>query len=199
VRRALLLILALATFLIFAAAAPATAQTLSRRSACGLLSSAQASTLLSAPVVQQHPGGVSPTECWFVVYPLPSPAGVPRQINLHLSPGSSLPDEFKVAAHPKTNGSPAKANLLGEGTTGRRHFVKVAGDPSYWIRSGVSEVSSGVVTAGTTFVPPTIPANAHGVTFTSSKDGFVIQVTVQGVSDPEQVARQAMGDALMSL
>jgi hypothetical protein len=37
------------------------------------------------------------------------------------------------------------------------------------------------------------------VTLASLKHGVVIQITVQGVNDPEKVAQQAMADALRSL
>ena len=205
VRRALL-ILGLATSPIFVASAPATAQTVSPKSACGLLSSAQASSLLRSSVVQQSPGGVAPTECWFVVTPLPSPGGIPTQINLRLSRGQMALHDFNLAVNPETKVLPARANLPGETATVRRHFVKVAGVSSYWIRIGVSEISSGVIPVGADppwvgTDPPALPfpTKAHGATFASSKHGFVIQISVQGVSDPEQVAKLAMGDVLQSL
>jgi hypothetical protein len=123
---------------------------------------------------------------------------VGASLDLRLSRGKTAVHDFEKTVNPKTRIVPAETNSNGGiPTNTRRHFVKIEGIPSYWVRLRYSQTTA---SGGTVTVPPTTPITpAEVVTLASLKHGVVIQITVQGVNDPEKVAQQAMADALRSL
>lgn len=176
------------------ASPPSSAQAQSTKPACSLLSATQASALLGSPV---QPQGLGPV-CSYTVS-APQSTGqtyFPTELYLRLSVGHQALEDFhlneKIAIVPKKKGRAG-------GPEFERHSLVVAGAPSYWVGGGTSfSVTS--VFGGTDAVATTAPvAPPPEGTLTSSKQGFVLQITVQGVPHPEQVARAATGDALRTL
>jgi hypothetical protein len=194
VRRALCSILMGTTLAVVVASTPATAQAQTTKPACGLVSATQASALLGSPV---QPQGLGPVCSYEVSDPQGAPGtAFPTFLELRLSVGHQALADFrlneKTAVAPKKKGETDRPRILG-------HFLTVAGVPSYWVDGGTT-YSVTTVFGGNDTVPTTVPvAPPPEGTLTSSKQGFVLQVTVQGVHHPEQVAEQATGDALGAL
>jgi hypothetical protein len=194
VPRALCSILVGTTLAVVLASTPATAQAQNTKSACDLLSATQASALLGSPV---QPQGLGPVCQYAVSAPHGAPGtAFPTFLELRLSVGHQALADFglteKTAVAPKKKGKTDRPEIL-------RHFLTVAGVPSHWVDGGTT-YSVTTVFGGTDAVPTTAPvAPPPEGTLTSSKQGFVLQVTVQGVHHPEQVAEQATGDALGAL
>jgi hypothetical protein len=184
VRRALYLMVGLAAAVpVLLVPTPAGAQSHGQKSACGLVSSATVSKLLGSPVHVQGPIGAA---CGYAV--VPSMNGVQTQLDLVLLRGKPAIHVFQQMVDQR---------VKPPGLAIERHFVKITGIASYWVRTGVSEAtgSSGAGSVTTTSGVTT----PQGVSLTSFKHGVVIRINVQGVRDPEHVAVQAMGYALRSL
>jgi hypothetical protein len=189
VRRVLYSIVVLAALSIVLTSAPAYAEVGGGgKSPCELISSAQVRELLGPDVITQ---GVGSSECGYAV-PVHTNPAIPTQMNVRLSKGEQALSAFRRALNPKTKFIAPPGSTVSV----QPHYVKVAGTRSYWTSGGSWEtsVSSGGVAGSTTSLPA-----LQSVTFNSSKHGFVLQITVQGVSNPKSVAQQATGDALQSL